>query len=52
MSSGTEFLDVERKARVHQNVVEYAKRPVEQRILDFDEVILGYDEETAKAEAS
>ncbi len=52
MSSKTAFRDIDRKERVHSVSIEYTKRPVEERILDFDEVITGYDEETAKVEAA
>ncbi len=51
MSSETGYRDIDRKARVRQPPVKYAKRPVEERVLDFEEVILGFDEETARAEA-
>lgn len=52
MSSEAFFRNVDRKARRYQLPVEYTKRPAEERILDFDEVITGFDEETARAEAS
>ncbi len=52
MSSDAFSRNVDRKARARKLPVEYAKRPVEERILDFDEIILGFNEETAKAEAS
>lgn len=43
---------IDRKERVHQLPVDYAKRPIEERILDFDEVNLGFDPRTAAMEAS
>ncbi len=43
---------IDRKERVHQLPESYAKRPIEERILDFDEVTLGFDPETAAREAS
>lgn len=43
---------IDRKARVHQAPIEYDKRPIEERILDFDEVTLGFDPMTAALEAS
>jgi glutamate synthase (NADPH/NADH) small chain len=52
MSSEAFFRNVDRKARTHKIPVEYDKRPADERILDFEEVVLGFDEETAKAEAS
>jgi len=52
MSVEAFYRNVDRKARAYRLPVEYAKRPVEERILDFNEVVLGFDEETAKAEAS
>ncbi len=52
MSSDTAFRDINRKTRARRIPVEYDKRPKEERILDFDEVILGFDQETARAEAS
>lgn len=52
MSSDTFFRIVNRGGRARSAPVAYFKRDVEDRILDFDEVILGYDDETAMAEAS
>ncbi|MFQ5610767.1 MAG: FAD-dependent oxidoreductase [Anaerolineae bacterium] len=52
MSTETAFRDIDRKTRVYLPFVEYDKRPVEERVCDFDEVVLGFDEETAIAEAS
>ena len=48
----TSFRAIERKNRVHELPVDYAKRPIEERILDFDEVTLGFDPVTATLEAS
>lgn len=52
MSSEAFFRNVDRKARARQLPVEYSKRSAEERVFDFEEVVLGFDEETAKAEAS
>ncbi|PID86045.1 MAG: dihydropyrimidine dehydrogenase [Chloroflexi bacterium] len=52
MSSEAKFRNVSRGGRARSAPVAYFKRDVEDRILDFDEVILGYDEETVIAEAS
>jgi len=48
----TAFRDVDRKARAWGAPVPYYKRAVEDRICDFEEVILGFDEEMAMAEAA
>lgn len=48
----TAFRDVERKARAGEVPVKYYKRAVEDRVYDFEEVILGFDDERAIAEAS
>jgi len=48
MSSEAFYRNVNRKERTHKLPVEYSKRPAEERVLDFDEVILGFDEETAR----
>lgn len=48
----TAFRDVERKARASEVPVRYYKRAVEDRVYDFEEVILGFDDERAIAEAS
>jgi glutamate synthase (NADPH/NADH) small chain len=45
------FRDIERKGRVGEAPVSYLKRAVEDRVLDFDEAVLGFDEEMAIAEA-
>ncbi len=51
MSSETGYRDIDRKARARQPALKYVRRPVEERILDFNEAVLGFDAETAKAEA-
>jgi glutamate synthase (NADPH/NADH) small chain len=48
----TAFRDIERKGRASNVPVSYLKRAVEDRILDFDEAVLGFDDEMAMAEAS
>lgn len=48
----TSYREIDRKRRVHDLPVDYAKRPIEERILDFDEVTLGFDPMTAALEAS
>ena len=48
----TAFRDINRKARAGGQPVKYYKRAVEDRVLDFDEVVLGYDAEMAMAEAA
>ena len=50
--SETAFRDIERKGRASGVPVSYMKRAVEDRILDFDEAVLGFDEEMAMAEAA
>ncbi len=52
MSSEAFYRNVDRKARRYQLPVEYEKRSAEERVLDFNEVVLGFDAETAKAEAT
>ncbi|MFO7681729.1 MAG: NAD(P)-dependent oxidoreductase [Chloroflexota bacterium] len=52
MSSETAFRNVNRGGRARSIPVPYFKRDVEDRLQDFDEVILGYDDETAMAEAA
>ncbi len=47
----TAFRDINRKTRANEEPLKYYKRAVEDRILDFDEVVLGFDEDRAKAEA-
>lgn len=49
--SDTAFRDIERKERVSGVPVSYLKRAVEDRVLDFDEAVLGFDDEMAIAEA-
>ena len=48
----TAFREINRHDRANEEPVEYYKRAVEDRVLDFEEVILGYDEEMAMAEAA
>jgi glutamate synthase (NADPH/NADH) small chain len=50
--SETAFRDIDRKNRVSDVPVSYLKRAVEDRVLDFDEAVLGFDEEMAIAEAT
>jgi len=45
------FRDIQRKGRASGVPVSYLKRAVEDRVLDFDEAVLGFDEEMAMAEA-
>jgi glutamate synthase (NADPH/NADH) small chain len=52
MSSEAFFRNVDRKSRTYQLPVEYEKRPKDERITDFKEVICGFDMESAIAEAS
>ena len=49
--SDTAFRDIQRKGRASDVPVSYMKRAVEDRVLDFDEAVLGFDEEMAMAEA-
>jgi glutamate synthase (NADPH/NADH) small chain len=51
MSSETTFRPVDRQSRANRPPVHYYKRDVEDRIRDFEEVILGFDDETAMEEA-
>ncbi len=51
MSSESFYRIVDRKSRTHRLPVEYEKRPVDERITDFDEVICGFDIESARDEA-
>jgi glutamate synthase (NADPH) small chain len=48
----TSYREIDRKQRIRDLPVDYAKRPIEERILDFDEVTLGFDPLTAAMEAS
>ena len=52
MSSETDFRHIARGGRAHSIPVAYFKRDVEERVQDFAEVILGYDEESVMAEAA
>lgn len=47
----TAFREVDRKARARQEPVRYYKRAVEDRVCDFEEVVLGFDDEMAMSEA-
>ena len=51
MLSETAFRNIDRQGRVNQPPVAYLKRDAEERICDFEEVILGFDEELAVEEA-
>lgn len=51
MLSETAFRNVSRQGRVNRRPVEYLKRDPEDRICDFEEVIVGFDEELAIEEA-
>ncbi len=48
----TAFREINRKERANDIPVKYYKRAVEDRVLDFEEVVLGYDAEMAMEEAS
>jgi glutamate synthase (NADPH) small chain len=52
MNSETMFRTINRQLRANQLPVPYYKRPVAVRRCDFEEVILGFDEETAVLEAT
>ncbi|MFW6069821.1 MAG: FAD-dependent oxidoreductase [bacterium] len=49
--SETAFRPVERQSRVNRAPVDYLKRDPDERICDFDEVILGFDGQMAMEEA-
>lgn len=51
MNEETNYRSVNRRQRANLKPVPYLKRDVEERICDFEEVILGYDAELAIAEA-
>jgi glutamate synthase (NADPH/NADH) small chain len=51
MSSETDYRPVDRQGRVNRKPVQYYKRDVEERVHDFEEVVLGFDDESAMAEA-
>lgn len=51
MSSETNYRAIDRGARANQKPVPYYKRAATDRICDFDEAVIGYDEETAVLEA-
>jgi glutamate synthase (NADPH) small chain len=52
MSKETGFRDIDRKSRTYLQPIKYIKRDKEARILDFEEVILGYSDVSAREEAS
>jgi glutamate synthase (NADPH/NADH) small chain len=52
MSSETGYRDIDRKARVHTKAIKYAMRPVEERIQDFEEAVIGYCETDGVEEAA
>ena len=52
MSVETNFRAIDRGARANRQPVPYYKRAAEERVCDFEEAIIGYDEETAILEAS
>ncbi|MCB8967084.1 MAG: NAD(P)-dependent oxidoreductase [Ardenticatenaceae bacterium] len=52
MMSDTDSRPVGRQGRANSAHVPYYKRDVADRVLDFDEAVLGYDAESAIAEAS
>jgi glutamate synthase (NADPH) small chain len=52
MSKETNFRPLDRGGRANQKLVPYLKRAAADRVLDFDEVILGYTDESAILEAS
>lgn len=51
MNEETKYRDINRRQRANLQPVPYLKREVDDRICDFEEVILGYDDELAMAEA-
>lgn len=51
MLSETSFRNIPRQARANSRPVPYYKRDVHDRVCDFDEYILGFDDELAIAEA-
>lgn len=48
----SDFLAIDRKNRVHLPFLDLDHRPVEERLCDFEDVVIGFDEERAKYEAS
>jgi glutamate synthase (NADPH/NADH) small chain len=48
----TDYRAIDRKERVNRRPVEYYKRAVEDRTADFEEAVLGFDDEMAMAEAA
>ncbi|MCA9934581.1 MAG: NAD(P)-dependent oxidoreductase [Ardenticatenaceae bacterium] len=51
MLSDTSYRDISRQSRANSKPIPYYKRDVTDRICDFDEYILGFDDELAIAEA-
>lgn len=52
MSTDTSFRDIDRKSRARRVPVEYTKRPIDERILDFEEITVGFSAEMAMSEAA
>lgn len=52
MTTNTDSRQIDRKFRVHMLPMEYDKRPIDERIRDFAEVLIGYNTETATIEAA
>jgi hypothetical protein len=48
----SDFLAIDRKERLHYPYFDLDHRPAEQRICDFDEVVISLDPERAMQEAS
>ena len=51
MNEEIKYRDINRRQRANLQPVPYLKREVEERVCDFEEVVLGYDDELAMAEA-
>lgn len=51
MSSETTYRNISRISRVNQEPVPYRKRPVMERVCDFNEIVLGFDDFLAMSEA-
>ncbi|MEA3335691.1 MAG: NADPH-dependent glutamate synthase [Chloroflexota bacterium] len=52
MSTDTLNREIDRRDRVHTLAVDYDMRPVEERIMDFAEALVGFDAESAQLESS
>jgi glutamate synthase (NADPH/NADH) small chain len=52
MSSDAFSRNVDRKSRTHRLPIKYELRPKEERVEDFDEVVCGFNPDTAVSEAS